>query len=188
MAARSKSDKHDALTLIKQDHAQVKDLFELFEDSDDPSEQVQLARKAIEMLKVHAEFEEELFYPAIRKAAANGVIEELEEADEEHHVAKLLIAELEQMSGDEDNFHAKFTVLAENVRHHIKEEEKQVFAKARKSGIDLDWLGEQISERKQELLSGGVPKGYEEEAIEKAGLLTESPSKHFMRDLRMPQA
>jgi hypothetical protein len=176
---------HNALTLLKDDHELVKDLFERFEDSEDASEKKQLAEQAIAELKIHAEMEEELFYPALRKAGADGVIEE---ADEEHHVAKLLIAELEMMSGDEENWDAKFTVLAESVRHHIKEEESEVFKKAKKSDMDLDALGRAMYERKQELKSAGVPKGYEEKVFEESGLQEESPSKHYAREFRFPTA
>lgn len=177
---------HDALTLIKQDHTEVKELFDKFEDSDDPKEQYELAQKAIALLKVHAKFEEELFYPAIRAALANGVNETLEEADEEHHVAKQLIAELEQMKGTEENYHAKFIVLSENVRHHKKEEESEVFPLAHKAKIDLQALGEQIAARKRELMADGVPPDFEAEAVNKVGLQRESPAKQAARTFRIP--
>ena len=79
-------------------------------------------------LKIHAALQEELFYPAVRKPVGKEVVNE---ADEEHHVAKLLIAELDRMDGSESHFDAKFTVLAENVRHHIKEEEDEMLPKAK---------------------------------------------------------
>ena len=90
--------------------------------------QAKIAATAIEELKVHAAIEEELFYPAVRQQIddEDGIIPE---ADEEHHVAKLLIAELEKMTGDEEHWEAKFMVLGESVRHHIKEEEGRCFPK-----------------------------------------------------------
>jgi len=177
------SSKQDALTLLKKDHQLVKDIFDRFEDTEDRAERKRLAEQAIQELKVHAEIEEEIFYPALRKTGGDGLIEE---ADEEHHVAKLLIAELELMTGDEENFQAKFQVLAENVRHHIKEEEKEVFAEAKKSDIDLDVLGKMLAQRKQAVQSAGVPKLFEEQVISDAGLQKESPSRHFARDFQFP--
>lgn len=179
MARSSKS--AGALTLLKQDHAEVKDLFDEFEDSEDLDDKKTLAIKAISELKVHARVEEEIFYPALRQAGAADVVEE---ADEEHHVAKLLIAELELMNGSEENFEAKFTVLAENVRHHIKEEEKEVFAAARKAKLDLDALGQAMAARKQELKSSGVPVDDEEQMVRKTGLIPESPSKRAAHDFQ----
>lgn len=180
---KSSSKKHNALTLLKKDHVLVKGIFDQFEDSEDKAEKKQLADKAISELKIHAEIEEEIFYPALRKSGGDGLIEE---ADEEHHVAKMIIAELELMHGGEENFSAKFEVLAENIRHHIKEEESELFAKAKESDVDLDALGERMFERKEALQSAGVPKGYEESVIEKAGLQMESPSKHYARDFQIP--
>lgn len=110
------------------------------------------AQSASEM-KAHAAVEEELFYPSLRQKMEDedGL---LDEADEEHHAAKILIAELDLMSGAEENYCAKFTVLAENVRHHMKEEENELFPQAKKTDIDFDALGERMYARKQELLAG----------------------------------
>lgn len=177
------SSEHNALTILKKDHREVEGIFSEFESSEDKKEKTELARKAIKMLKVHAEVEEELFYPALRKAGADGI---MEEADEEHHVAKLVIAELELMKGSEDNFSAKFEVLAENIRHHIKEEESEIFSKAKKTDIDLDALGELMFKRKQALMSAGVPEFDEEKMISEAGLIAESPAKKAARDFRYP--
>lgn len=117
----------DALALLKKDHDTVKKLFERFERS--PSKSI--AEKIVRELSVHAAIEEQLFYPAVRQAAEQ---EELEEADEqvlealeEHHVAKWLLAEIDKLDEDDERFEAKCTVLFENVRHHIKEEEGPLF-------------------------------------------------------------
>ena len=75
----------------------------------------------------------------------------MDEADEEHHVAKVLIAELEKMEGDEDHWEAKFTVLAESIRHHIKEEEGTMFKEAKKTDIDFDVLGSQMAPPETEI-------------------------------------
>jgi len=76
----------------------------------------------------------------------------LDEAEEEHRVAKTLIENLSKKAGRAENFEAKFTVLAENVRHHIKEEEGDMFKKARTAKLDLGELGAQLFSRKQELM------------------------------------
>jgi hypothetical protein len=81
----------------------------------------------------------------------------MNEADEEHHVAKVLIAELEEMDGQETHYEAKFTVLAENVRHHIKEEEGEVLPKAKDAHIDFEALAQAMMERKAKLIAKGVP-------------------------------
>lgn len=135
-----------AIELLKQDHAKVKELFERFEKTEDDAEKGEIVREAITELKIHAAIEEEIFYPALREVAEEDI---MDEADEEHHVVKLLIAELEEMEPGDDHFDAKFTVLAENVRHHIKEEESEIFPKAKEAGADE--MGEEMLARKQEL-------------------------------------
>src|SRR3982751_1197623 len=111
----------DAIHLLKEDHTKVKDLFDDFEDTDDSQEQYDIAQKAILELTVHAEIEEEIFYPAVRQATDESEL--MNEAEEEHHVAKVLMEELKDLAPTDEHFAAKFMVLAENVRHHIKEEE-----------------------------------------------------------------
>lgn len=181
-----KSGVMDAIKLLKEDHREVKKIFDEFEEAEDPSEQKELAAKAIQELKIHAKVEEELFYPALRKA---GVDEDLmEEADEEHHVAKLVLAELELMEGTEDNYEAKFIVLAENVRHHIKEEEGELFPKAKKTDIDMKALGEAMAERKEELMSTELEPEAEERMIQEAGLIEVSPSKRNLEGFEFPTA
>ena len=144
----------DAIALLKKDHDKVKDLFEDFEKTEDREAKQRLAREALIELKVHAELEEELFYPALRQAAGDDLINE---AGEEHHVVKLLIAELEQMGSADEHYDAKFKVLTENVRHHIREEEGEIFPRARSMDTDWEAVGEAMRRRKQELLAAGVP-------------------------------
>jgi hypothetical protein len=136
-------------------------------------------------LKVHATIEEELFYPAVRQEIEDedGI---MDEADEEHHVAKVLIAELEKMRGDEDHWEAKFKVLAESVRHHIKEEEGKMFKEARKTDIDFDVLASQMAQLKEKLMQGGVPPDAEAKMIEKIGLRGDSPAKKAQTKLQVP--
>ena len=144
--------KTDPIALLKDDHVKVKDLFDKFENAKSDSAKKSAARKAITELKVHAAIEEEIFYPAFDKALSSDEAHDiLLEADEEHHVVHMLIEELDRMKDDDEHFDAKFTVLAENVRHHIEEEEKEMLPKATKVGKDLlAELGEQMAARKKE--------------------------------------
>jgi hypothetical protein len=108
-----------------------------------------LARKAIHELKIHAEIEEELFYPSVRRIIGDEDL--INEAAEEHHVVQVLIGEIEDPDLESTAFHAKFMVLAETVRHHIKQEEGQMFTKLALHNTDLDELGAWMEERRQEL-------------------------------------
>jgi hemerythrin-like domain-containing protein len=175
--------KENAISLLKADHQQVKDLFDKFEDTKGLAAKRKIASQAIAELKVHAAIEEEIFYPALRQQIDD---EEglLEEADEEHHVAKFLIAELEQMEGDEDHWEAKFTVLAENVRHHIKEEEGELFPKAKETDIDFAALGEQLAQLKKRLTRDGVPADAEALMVKKVGLRGDSPARKAAEKMR----
>jgi hemerythrin-like domain-containing protein len=141
----------DPIKLLKDDHEKVKGLFEEFEQARNKRSKMRIAREAILELDVHAGIEEEIFYPAFQaEASPNGM---LLEAEEEHHVVHLLIAELKEMAEADERFEAKFMVLAENVRHHIDEEEKELLPKAKQAlGAErLSELGEQMKRRKQEL-------------------------------------
>src|ERR1700722_13675154 len=123
---------HDAIAMLKADHEKVKKLFDQFEKTEDKKAKKKIVEEALTELKIHATIEESLFYPAVRQEIDDeeGI---MEEADEEHHVAKVLIAELDKMTGNEDHWEAKFTVLSENIRHHIKEEESDMLPEARKT-------------------------------------------------------
>jgi hemerythrin-like domain-containing protein len=184
MPTNKKTRRKTALTMLKADHDNVKSLFNKFEKAD-ASEKKEIASETLEELKVHASVEEQLFYPALR-AEMDDEDGLMDEADEEHHVAKFLIAELEQMQGDEDHWEAKFMVLAENVRHHIKEEEGEIFPEARKTDIDFVVLGEQMGELKESLLQSGVPTDAEAEMVRKCGLRGDSPAKKAQGNLEVP--
>jgi hemerythrin superfamily protein len=149
-----KTEVDNAIEMLKSDHKKVKDLFAQFEKAKDTRSKRKIVQKAISELKVHAIIEEEIFYPPVRKEIDDTKM--MNEANEEHHVAKLLIAELDAMQGSEDQYEAKFIVLAENVRHHIKEEEKEMFPKVKKAKIDLEALGNKMSQRKEALMTQGV--------------------------------
>jgi hemerythrin-like domain-containing protein len=144
----------DPIAMLKEDHTKVKGLFDDFEAARTARSKQRIARDALIELDIHAGIEEEIFYPAFHAESEEEQTEEIVlEAEEEHHVVHLLIAELKEMLGSDDpRFDAKFTVLAENVRHHIKEEEKEMLPKARKLGKErLMELGAQMMERRQEL-------------------------------------
>ncbi len=160
-----KKESMNALKLLKEDHDKVKDLFEQYEKSDENKEKKELAETAIKELKIHSTIEEEIFYPEVRKEIEENDEEIMDEAAEEHHVAKFLIAELSELDSDDSTYEAKFTVLAENVRHHIKEEEGEMFPKVRKTEIDLNELGERMMQRKQELMTGEIPETQEEKMV-----------------------
>ncbi len=141
----------DAVALLKDDHRTVEDLFAQFEKASGEGRKQKLAMEICTELSIHARIEEEIFYPA-----CEGKVDEdlLKEAYVEHDGAKLLIAQI--MAGDPDDefYDAKVTVLQEQIEHHVEEEEKRLeglFSQARKAGIDMDALGEQLAVRKQEL-------------------------------------
>lgn len=167
-----------AVALLKEDHVRVKELFDRFEAAKSRSAKVKIVRAALAELKVHAAIEEELFYPAVRKPVGKEV---MNEADEEHHVAKLLIAELDTMDGSESHFDAKFHVLAENVRHHIKEEEDEMLPKAQKVKLDFAALAEKMSARKEKLLADGVPPVGEEAMVKASRGKGDSPAQAAKR-------
>jgi hemerythrin superfamily protein len=141
----------DVIALLKDDHRAVERLFKEYEGASGEGRKEKLARKICLELIVHTTIEEEIFYPA-----SNGKIDEdlLKEAYVEHDAAKVLIAEIEAGSGQTDDFFdAKVQVLSEQIEHHVKEEEGELFPQVRKADIDLEALGEQLAERKRELMS-----------------------------------
>ena len=150
-----------AIAILKKDHKTVQELFEKFEKSESAAEKKKIVAKALEELKIHALLEEEIFYPSVRRHVGKEI---MNEADEEHHVAKLLIAELDA-NKTPDHRDAKFMVLAENVRHHIKEEENEMLPEARKLDIDFEALGRQMLQRKKELKKSGIPTDAEHAMI-----------------------
>jgi len=147
----------DAIALLKADHRQVEQWFEEFDSARSSSKKQQLATNICNALKVHAEIEEEIFYPAFLKATKDEDIHH--EAIVEHDVAKKLIAEIEASSPDDDYFDAKVTVLSEMIKRHVKEEEQPsgMFGEAKKSKMDLEELGLQLASRKQELMEQSAP-------------------------------
>jgi hemerythrin superfamily protein len=150
---QGKSKQQDAVALLKADHREVEDLFEQFEKARDSQRKLKLATQICNALKVHTMIEEEIFYPAFLDATEEEDLHH--EAIVEHSGAKKLIAEIEQMTPDDDYYDAKVKVLSEMIKHHVKEEEQPggMFSNAKKSELDLAALGEQLLTRKTELES-----------------------------------
>ncbi len=143
----------NAVQMLKDDHVLVEHLFEQFEQTDDNRKRADIVRSTLAELEVHAALEEQIVYPAIRRLDDSKEHQDtMDEALEEHHLVKQLMAELSEMTPQDDRFAAKFTVLAESVRHHVREEEDEVLPKAEESDLDLDELGRQMAERKQQLM------------------------------------
>ena len=155
---KRRSSGQTALDVLKSDHAEVKKLFKQFEKfkkSEDSEGMQQVAQAACKALSIHAQIEEEIFYPALREGA--DADDALDEANVEHAHVKELVKQLQQAQPGEDLYEARFKVLSEYVQHHAEEEESTIFSKARKSDVDLVALGEQLLARKEELAAGQEP-------------------------------
>ena len=146
-----------ALDLLEEDHIQVEGLFEEFEQLDNAEEKEDLALKICLALRVHAQIEEEIFYPTVRDAIDN--TNRIDEAIVEHAAAKQLIAEIEEMDAGDELYDAKVKVLNEQVLHHIEEEEDELFPEVESSEIDLGALGQKLVDRKTALLKQMTEKG-----------------------------
>ena len=152
----------DAVALLKADHRKVEELFEQFENAKGDGRKKKLAEQICMELVVHTKIEEDIFYPA-----CEGKVEEdlLKEAYVEHDGAKVLIAEIEAGGPDDEFYDAKVKVLSEMIEHHVEEEEQRVegmFSQARKAGLDMDALGEQMAAEKEQLMAtykaSGLPR------------------------------
>ena len=152
----------DAVALLKADHRLVEDLFASFENASGDGKKQKIAEEICMELTIHAQIEEEIFYPACK-----GKVEQdlLKEAYVEHDGAKVLIAEIEAGGPSDEFYDAKVKVLGEQIEHHVKEEEARIegiFTLARKAGVDMDALGVEMAARKAELAAKyekrGLPK------------------------------
>lgn len=139
-----------ALDLLEEDHQQVDGFFDEYETLEDVGEKERMALKICLALTVHAQIEEEIFYPAAREAIERAEL--IDEAIVEHASAKQLIAEIEEMDANDELYDAKVRVLGEQVRHHIEEEEDELFPQIESSELDLEALGKKMAERKAALL------------------------------------
>ena len=138
----------NALDMLRDDHRKMKELFHQFERAEEHDRKEEIAHETLKELRVHTALEEEIFYPAAREQ-----IDEkgrIAEAFEEHHVAKILLSELQKISSHDQRFEAKYKVLAESVKHHIQEEESRLFPMLEDS-LNADELGQEMEQRKDKL-------------------------------------
>ena len=139
-----------AIDLLEEDHQEVDGFFDEYETLEDAGEKERMALKICLALTVHTQIEEEIFYPAAREAIEKAEL--IDEAIVEHASAKQLIAEIEEMDADDELYDAKVKVLGEQVRHHVEEEEDELFPEIESSELDLEALGKKMAERKAALL------------------------------------
>jgi hemerythrin superfamily protein len=159
MATTRKSERGetDAIEMLKADHRAVKALFKKFAalkadgDTDNQEEKSSVVQEICTALTVHTAIEEEIFYPAVRKAIDDEAL--MDEALVEHASAKDLIVQLQEMDSEDDLYDAKVTVLGEQIDHHVQEEEGEMFPEAKKSKVDTEELGSLMQGRRQELMS-----------------------------------
>jgi len=147
--------KQNAIALLKADHAAVKKLFaqEQRATKQDDEKKQSIFHQIKDALTVHATIEEEIFYPAVKKARQEHVKDEVREGYEEHRQIKNLIAQIASITPDDETWDMKIKVLKEDVEHHVKEEEGEMFPDARKflGERRLIELGAELQARKQEL-------------------------------------
>jgi Hemerythrin HHE cation binding domain len=142
----------NAIDLLEQDHREVEERFDEYDElKKDDSRKSELAEEICLALKVHAQIEEEIFYPRARGATKDNDL--IDEAIVEHATVKSLVAEIEEMEVGEELFDAKIRVLGEMVKQHIKEEEDELFPELQSAKVDFDALGRELAERKEELMS-----------------------------------
>jgi len=142
----------DAISILREDHRRIDDLFRQFEKARTDGQRADLARRVCAELLVHACVEEEIFYPAVREAIDVGEL--MDEADIEHDAASRLIGEILEMAPGDDHYCARVKVLGDYVRHHVQQEQNRMFSKAREARLDMRALGEQILARKKALQRG----------------------------------
>ena len=126
----------DAIALLKKQHKEVKGLFKKIEKTENARQRRQLMDEITTALEGHTTIEEEMFYPAVKELETKKAEEMVAEAFEEHHVVKLVLAELPKVDPEDERFEAKMTVLSELVEHHADEEEEEMFKLAKKIGDD----------------------------------------------------
>jgi hemerythrin superfamily protein len=145
------SQMQDAIKLLRADHKLVNDLFEQFESARGSSKKKTLVAQICMELTIHAQIEEEIFYPAAQRALKDKTL--IPEARVEHDTLKYLIAQIVDAEADSELYEAKVMVLSEYVKHHVKEEQNEIFPKLKESKLDLMELGGQLAMRKEELMA-----------------------------------
>jgi hemerythrin superfamily protein len=173
-----KNNKADATELLQQDHETVKELFadiEAASENEDDDEKAEIVEEIIAALEAHATVEEEIFYPAVKKARSENTKDEVREAYEEHLQIKALLAALSELNPDDESYDAKVKVLRDDVEHHVTEEEGEMFPDARKfiGKEKLQALGEKIAAMKAELM----PEEADEDDADEEALDEKPPAK-----------
>lgn len=155
----AQKESRDALQMLADDHRTVEALFEKYDNARGEAAQQKIVQQICQELTIHAMVEEQVFYPAIREAVDDDM---MDEAQVEHDSAKMLILSLQQGTPSDAYYDAKVSVLKEQVEHHVYEEERQrgsIFAQVRKAEIDLVALGAQMAKLKQQLLAQAKAEG-----------------------------
>ncbi len=150
-ASGSAAKAQDAIALLRADHKLVSELFDQFEKTRSAAKKKSLVAQICNELTVHAQIEEEIFYPAVKQALKDKEL--VPEATVEHDSLKNLISQVEGVEPDGEMYDAKVKVMAEYVKHHVKEEQNEMFPKVKQSKLDLKQLGAQLLERKQQLMA-----------------------------------
>jgi hemerythrin superfamily protein len=146
--------------MIRADHTHVLATFHQYEIDTSPGTKKALVNTICLALEIHAQLEEEIFYPAAREALGEAEGDDLLDAAEvEHASAKELIAQIEELGESDDLFEAKVKVLGEYVRHHVKEEEGELFPILKKTEMNLEKLGSEMEKRKRALMTQAVEEG-----------------------------
>ncbi|RYY01720.1 MAG: hemerythrin domain-containing protein [Gammaproteobacteria bacterium] len=142
----------DATALLRADHKEVSNLFDEYEKTKSNAKKKSIVAEVCKALTVHAQIEEEIFYPAVKLALKDKEL--IPEATVEHATLKSLISQIEGIEPDGEIYDAKVKVLSEYVKHHVKEEQNEIFPKAKAATkLDLIDLGAKLTQRKEELLA-----------------------------------
>jgi hemerythrin superfamily protein len=150
-AAKKAPAAKDAVAMLRADHKKVSELFADFEKARAAPRKQALVRQICTELAVHAQVEEEIFYPAVKAALKDKSL--IPEAVVEQATMKDLIAQIEGVAPDGEMYDAKVKVLSEYVKHHVKEEHTEMFPRAKKTRLDMTELGARMAARKTELLA-----------------------------------
>ena len=152
-SARATPAPKDAIAMLKADHKKVSSLFEAFDATRSAPKKKALVAQICLELTVHAQLEEEIFYPAVKAALKDKEL--IPEATVEHATVKDLIAQVKGVEPGGEDYDAKVKVMAEYIKHHVKEEQNEMFPKAQKTKLDMVALRDQMTARKAELLAAG---------------------------------
>lgn len=150
LSEKSTSKSKDAISLLRADHKLVSNLFSEYQKTGSNKKKKELVTQICEELSVHAQVEEEIFYPAVKQALKDKEL--IPEATVEHATLKDLIKQVEGIEPDGEIYDAKIKVMSEYVKHHVKEEQTEIFPKAKSTHLDMIELGNQLARRKAELM------------------------------------